>query len=254
MPQLRDARAPEGLRLYAIGDVHGRLDLLREMHARIGADLVRRPCRAFRVIHLGDYIDRGPDSAGVIAHLIEFAQDGDAACLCGNHDLYPLSFLQDPGKSAEHWFAYGGLEALASYGVDAFAPGLGLRSAKAVRKAFASALPPEHLAFLRGLSFMERQGDYLFVHAGLRPKVRIEKQKIGDLVMIREPFLSHEGDFGAVVVHGHTVSPEPVIRANRVGLDTKAYATGLLSCLVLEDVEKGLLTASGYAPLTFDAA
>lgn len=249
MPLLSEARAPEGLRLYAIGDVHGRLDLLREMHARIGADLVRRPCRAFRVIHLGDYIDRGPDSAGVIAHLIEFVRDGDAVCLAGNHDLYPIAFLDDPLKAAEQWFAFGGLEALASYGVDAYAPGLGLRSSKAIRKAFAGALPPDHLAFLRSLPFMERHGDYLFVHAGVRPKVKLEKQKVGDLVMIREPFLSHEGDFGAVVVHGHTTSPAPVIRPNRVGLDTKAYASGVLSCLVLEDVEKGLLTPEGYAPL-----
>ena len=249
MPFLSDARAPEGLRLYAIGDVHGRLDLLREMHARVAADLVRRPCGAFRVIHLGDYIDRGPDSAGVIEHLIEFTRDGDAVCLCGNHDLYPTAFLDNPLKAGEQWFAYGGVEALASYGVEPFAKGLGLRPFKAIRKAFAEALPDAHLAFLRGLPFMERHGDYLFVHAGVRPKVRIEKQKIGDLVMIREPFLSHEGDFGAVVVHGHTTGPKPVIRRNRIGLDTKAHASGVLSCLVLEGAEKGLLGPAGYAPL-----
>ncbi len=249
MPFLADARAPEGLRLYAIGDIHGRLDLLRAMHVRIAADLVRRPCGAFRVIHLGDLIDRGPDSAGVIEHLIEFNRDGDAVCLCGNHDLYMTAFLDDPHKAGEHWLAFGGVEALESYGVQAHAPGVGMRPFKTLRRALAAALPDAHRAFLRSLPFMERHGDYVFVHAGLRPGIAIPKQKIGDLVMIREPFLSHRGDFGAVVVHGHTTSPDVVVRPNRIGVDTKAYASGLLSCVVLEGASKGLLGPGGYAPL-----
>ena len=103
MPDLVTARAPEGLRLYAIGDIHGRLDLLREMHGRIAADLAHRPCRRFRIIHLGDYIDRGPDSAGVIEHLVDFVRDGDAVCLAGNHDLYLVEFLENPAAVGELW-------------------------------------------------------------------------------------------------------------------------------------------------------
>jgi serine/threonine protein phosphatase 1 len=249
MPVLRDARAPEGLRLYAIGDVHGRLDLLRQAHGRIAADLARRPCRRFRVIHLGDYVDRGPDSAGVIEHLIEFCRDGDAVCLAGNHDLYVPAFLRDPWDAGEDWLAFGGIETLASYGVDVALPGLGARSLKAIRKAFDAALPASHRAFFMGLPFTERHGDYLFVHAGVRPGVKLEKQKVADLTWIREPFLTHAGDFGAVVVHGHTVSPEPVVRRNRIGVDTKAYASGRLTCLALEAADKGFLTAEGYAPI-----
>ncbi len=253
MPLLKDARAPAGLRLYAIGDIHGRLDLLRDAHARIAADLVRRPCARYRVIHTGDYVDRGPDNAGVVAHLIEFIRDGEAVCLAGNHDLYVTAFLKKPSEVGAQWLANGGEQTLASYGVDVGMPGLGLRSMKAVRKAFAAALPPEHKAFFETLDFHEQHGDYLFVHAGIRPGTPLRKQKVADLTFIREPFLSDPRDHGFVVVHGHTTSPEPVIRPNRIGIDTKAYASGVLTCLVLEDVEKGFLTASGYAPICLEA-
>ena len=245
MPLLRDARAPDGLRLYAIGDVHGRLDLLREMHARIAADLVRRPCRAFRVIHLGDYIDRGPDSAGVIAHLHEFCRDGDAVCLAGNHDRFLLGFLDKPADWGAVWLDNGGVAALASWGVDA---GLS-RPLKALRAELEAALPAEHRAFMAAMPLTERHGDYLFVHAGLRPGVALAKQKPRDLTGIREPFLDWDGDHGVIVVHGHTPGPEPVVRPNRIGIDTKAFASGVLSCLVLEGAEKGFLAPEGHAPL-----
>lgn len=249
MPFLDDARAPEGLRLYAIGDIHGRLDLLRDMHARLARDLVRRRCARFRVIHLGDYVDRGPESAGVVEHLVEFCRDGDAVCLAGNHDLYVTRFLKDPVATGAHWLHFGGVEALASYGIDAAMPGLGLRSMKALRKALVAALPPAHLDFFNALPFIERHGDYIFVHAGLRPGVKVERQKPADLTYIREPFLSHAGDFGGVVIHGHTAGDDPVIRPNRIGIDTRAYASGRLTCLVLEGAQKGFLAAEGYAPL-----
>lgn len=253
MPLLKDARTPAGLRIYAIGDIHGRLDLLRDAHARVAADLVRRPCARYRVIHTGDYVDRGPDSAGVIAHLIEFTRDGEAVCLAGNHDLFVTAFLNNPAGSGAQWLDNGGVETLASYGVDAAMPGLGLRSMKAVRKAFAAALPPDHLAFFGSLGLFEQHGDYLFVHAGVRPGVALRKQKASDLTFIREPFLSDPRDHGFVVVHGHTTGPAPVIRPNRIGIDTKAYASGVLTCLVLEDGAKGFLDAEGYAPIPLQA-
>jgi serine/threonine protein phosphatase 1 len=246
---LADARGPDDLRLYAIGDIHGRLDLLRQAHGRIAADLARRPCRRFRIIHLGDVIDRGPDSAGVVEHLIEFCRDGDATVLAGNHDLYAPAFLKDPGEVGEHWLAFGGLETLASYGVEAYAPGTGMRSFKQLRKAFEAALPPAHRVFFDSLAFTERHGDFLFVHAGVRPGVKLEKQKIADLTWIREPFLSHDGDFGAVVVHGHTIAPAPVVRPNRIGIDTKAYASGRLTCLAIEGAEKGFIGEDGFVPV-----
>ena len=245
MPFLRDARAPEGVRLYAIGDIHGRLDLLRETHAAIAADLVRRPVPAFRVIHLGDMIDRGPDSAGVVEHLIEFCRDGDAVCLAGNHDLFVTRFLAKPADVAGQWLDNGGEEALESYGLKLSQ----LKSLKQVRKAFAEALPETHLRFFESLPLCERHGDYLFVHAGVRPGVPLDKQKAQDLTTIREPFLGSMIDHGVVVIHGHTPAAAPVVRVNRIGIDTKAYASGRLTCLVLEGADKGFLNAYGYAPM-----
>ena len=253
MPLLKDARTPDGLRIYAIGDIHGRIDLLRAAHVRVAADLVRRPCARYRVIHTGDYVDRGPDSAGVIAHLIEFTRDGEATCLAGNHDLFVTAFLKKPAECGAQWLENGGVEALASYGVDAGAPGVGLRPLKAIRKAFAAALPPAHLAFLETLKLFEQHGDYLFVHAGVRPGVALRKQKVFDLTFIREPFLSDPRDHGFVVIHGHTTSPAPVVRPNRIGIDTKAYASGVLTCLVLEDDAKGFLGDEGYAQIRLEA-
>lgn len=254
MVTLATARAPEGLRLYAIGDVHGRLDLLREMHARIAADLARRPCRRFRVIHLGDYIDRGPDSAGVIDHLIDFTLDGDAVCLAGNHDLYLRDFLADPDRIGDVWLRYGGDEALLSWGIDPMANDLRNRPVRALHAAFSAALPESHRAFLARLPLFEQHGDYVFVHAGVRPGLALHKQREADLTTIRDPFLTHTGSFGFVVIHGHTVVPTPCIRPNRIGLDTKAYASGVLSCVVLEAGAKGFLLPGGYRPLDLPEA
>ena len=249
MPWLSDARGPDDLRLYAIGDIHGRLDLLRAAHARVAEDLARRPCRAFRVIHLGDYVDRGPDSAGVVSHLIEVVRDGDGVCLAGNHDVFVTAFLADPEEAGDPWLSYGGEETLRSYGVDPLAPELAGGSMATLRDAFAARLPRAHRAFFESLPFHERHGDFLFVHAGLRPDRPLERQTPRDLTFIREPFLSHEGDFGVVVVHGHTISETPDLRPNRVGLDTGAYRTGRLTTFVIEGAEKGFLEADGYAPL-----
>ena len=249
MPFLADAAGPEDMRIYAIGDVHGRLDLLRETHARIAVDIVRRPCRHFRVIHLGDYIDRGPDSAGVVEHLIEFCRDGDAVCLAGNHDLYLLKFLDAPAEIGATWLDNGGDAALASWGIGVYDAELRAKPTKALRDAFAAALPLRHRVFFENLAIHERHGDFLFVHAGVRPGVTLEKQKKADLTFIREPFLSSEADHGFVVIHGHTAGSRPVIRPNRVCIDTRAYASGVLTCFVVDGAAKGFLTPDGYAPL-----
>ena len=249
MPLLDSARGPDGVRLYAIGDIHGRLDLLRETHARIAQDLIRRPCRHFRILHLGDYVDRGPDSAGVVEFLIEARRDGDAECLAGNHDLVLLKFLAEPDEFGDAFLSYGGEETLASYGVDPLSAELRSAPLRALRDAFAAALPETHRAFFGSLPFTERQGDFLFVHAGVRPGVPLETQRVQDVTFIREPFLSHAGDFGAVVVHGHTITRAPEVRPNRVGIDTGAWKSGRLTTFVVEGSEKGFLDPEGYAPL-----
>ncbi len=249
MPFLSDARGPDDLRLYAIGDVHGRLDLLRAAHGRIAADITRRPCRAFRVIHLGDYIDRGPDSAGVVSHLIEVCRDGDGVCLAGNHDLLAPSFLRNPGESADFWLTWGGDATLRSYGVDVDAPELAGKPWREVRDVFEAALPESHARFFDTLKFHESHGDFLFVHAGVRPGVRVEKQTPSDVTMIREPFLSDERDHGCVVVHGHTITETPDVRPNRIGIDTGAWRTGRLTTLVIDGPRKAFLDEAGYVPI-----
>jgi serine/threonine protein phosphatase 1 len=246
---LDDARGPDGLRIYAVGDIHGRVDLLRETLARISSDLVRRPTARFRIIFLGDYVDRGPDSAGVVDLLIEATADGDGVCLAGNHDIWLTAFLSHPQEAGDLWLRWGGEETLVSYGVDPYAPEFLGKSHRRLCDAFAAALPESHRAFFSNLPFAERQGDFLFVHAGVRPGRPLEKQTPRDLTEIREPFLSYDGDFGAVVVHGHTIAEAPEVRPNRVGLDTGAYRTGRLSTLVIDGGDKGLLEAQGYAPL-----
>lgn len=230
-PALAPASLPPGQRVYAVGDVHGCLDQLDEMHQRIVADLRARPCAQVLVIHLGDYIDRGPDSAGVIGRLIAPfpAPPGmpspAVVNLVGNHEDLLLNALAGRRMEAEIWLGNGGHAALASWGVAPRTP----------PKQWAQAIPPPHLEFLRTLALTHRAGGYLFVHAGIRPGLRLEDQTRQDLLWIREPFLSATAAHEAVVVHGHTPEePHPVVRANRIGLDTGAVLGGALSCAILE--------------------
>jgi len=249
---LPEARAPEGLRLYAIGDVHGRADLLAEMHIRIARDLARRPVPDWRVIHLGDYIDRGPDAARVLSLLADYWRGGHAEFMVGNHDTFLRDFLTDPeGADLDLWIINSGGHTLRSFGVD---PLLATLSGDPVvfQQLCASVdamVPAEVKAFLAALKPIVRHGDYVFVHAGVRPGVPLEEQAVEDLVWIREPFLSSRADFGAVVVHGHTPVDAVEVRPNRIGIDTGAVFSGLLSCLVLEGAERHLLGAQGLEPL-----
>jgi serine/threonine protein phosphatase 1 len=187
-------------------------------------------------VHLGDYVDRGADSAGVVARLAGGAAVPDLRTvnLMGNHEHMMLAAIASGETEAvELWLANGGAETLLSWGVP--------RSAQP--KDWAGYLPAQHLLFLRDLAGRHVAGGYLFVHAGVRPGVPLERQSRHDLMWIREPFLSSKGAFGAVVVHGHTPRPDPVVRTNRIGIDTGAVMGGLLTCVVLEADRLGFITA-----------
>lgn len=225
-----------GTRVYAIGDIHGRLDLLMTLREQIADDARAAGAADNVLVYLGDYVDRGPDSRGVLDALIGAPLPGFRTIhLKGNHEVLLLAFLAEPERAAKVWLHNGGEETLASYGISTRG------SADEVRAAFAAALPPPHLTFLQGLALHHVEGGYLFVHAGIRPGVPLERQVEEDLLWIRGPFLNSTADHGHLVVHGHTPADEPAIRPNRIGIDTWAYATGTLSCLVLWDAERRIL-------------
>ena len=234
-----DARGPEGMVVYAIGDVHGRLDLLAEMHAQIAAEIIRRRPADWRIVHLGDYVDRGPDSKGVIEFLIrQTAADGRMMSLVGNHDIGFLDFLADP--EPEGLFAtYGGVQTARSYGVEL--DFLDMDGFRASARALDAAVPRSHRDFLRALKFSVIFGDFFFCHAGIRPGVALDAQDPLDLIWIRGEFHGHLELYPKVVVHGHTPVPEPEVCANRVNVDTGAFASGRLTALVIDGAEKNLL-------------
>jgi serine/threonine protein phosphatase 1 len=232
---------PKGELIYAVGDIHGRSDLLAELLLKIEADAAMRLAAKKRLIFLGDYVDRGPDSRGVVEILLHgLPSDFSAHFLKGNHEALLLGFLADASR-LDQWRYNGGEETMASYGVDVG----GLKQARAApeawREAFASALPPTHLDFLQGLDLLIPADDYLFVHAGLRPGVPLEAQSETDLIWIRDEFLESTKSFGKVVVHGHTPALEPVMRPNRIGIDTGAVFSGRLTALRLQDGERSFL-------------
>jgi serine/threonine protein phosphatase 1 len=224
---------PKGLRIYAIGDVHGRLDLLENLLGLIKADLAQYP--TLRPVHvfLGDYIDRGDRSRETIDRLIEHGAEHESVFLKGNHEVIAIACLSDRGK-IDQWLRLGGMETLASYGV---APELfaNRRQAAGTQLAFHNALPPTHFRFFRNLQDSFSCGDYFFVHAGAKPNILLSRQKESDLLWIRGEFLSSAYDFGKIIIHGHTPSLEVEVRPNRINIDTGAFATGRLTCLVLED-------------------
>ena len=238
----RPVGLPDGVRLYAVGDIHGRLDLLETMHADIIDDLALNPIAAPEIIYVGDYCDRGPSTSGVIARLLAPPAGLPAAIhLKGNHEDIWLSFLEDPGVM-DNWVHLGGLATLESYGVPTSAIDHG-RGAEAARDALIEAMPPAHLEFLRGLPTRHQRAPYFFCHAGVKPGVPLDAQKDRDLIWIRREFLDSTRDHGARVVHGHTPCDAPEILANRINVDTGAYATGRLTCAVLEGDGVRILTA-----------
>lgn len=238
----RAAQAPPDTLVYAVGDIHGRLDLLRLAHQRIVADSQPSTARRKLVVYVGDYIDRGPDSRRVVDLLLDEPLPGfQAIHLRGNHEQALLDFLGDSDVAAE-WFFYGGGATLESYGVAPPAPGGGPTALVALQADFKASLPERHLAFYKSLALAHREGDYLFVHAGIRPGVALSAQSAHDLLWIRDSFLQSNADHGAIVVHGHTITPRPEIKSNRIGIDTGAYSTGRLTCLRLERDEREFLS------------
>ncbi len=240
------ASAPEGARLYAIGDIHGRLDLLESLLGLIEGDQKGRAELPVTLIFLGDYIDRGPDSKGVVDRLIRgFSPACTPVFLKGNHEALLLSFLKDP-FSGLNWLRNGGDAALLSYGVGRetrqIAFGDGPSGLAEAQRQFEAVLPEDHLRFYEGLKPFYRCGDYFFAHAGVRPNVPLDQQSEDDLIWIRKEFLKSTEDFGAVVVHGHTPMRNPEDLQNRVGLDTFAFRTGKLTAAGFEGTERWFLS------------
>jgi len=239
--EAQTARAPEGVRIYAIGDVHGRADLLAQLAQIISDDLARSPVERVITVFLGDYVDRGPGSAAVLERLAAADFPTAIATLRGNHEATMLQFLQDPDV-LENWRQYGGLETLASYGVNVREIMRG-RGFDAAREALWQAMPKAHHDFLNGTLMSWSAGDYFFAHAGVKPHVPLETQDERDLLWIRDEFLSFRGSFdGKVVVHGHTPMDAPELLANRINVDTGAYATGVLTCVALDGAERRILS------------
>jgi len=237
---------PDGYRAYAVGDVHGRIDLLEELLAKIEADIGARRKRETFVIFLGDLIDRGPDSAAVVERLRTYSP-GDATVifLCGNHEEVMLRVVAgERGGLLADWLKFGGAECLLSYGLDPAA--LTIKAEGDALDAIKAAVPQAHADFLGSFADTLRFGDYLFVHAGIRPGLAVAEQSQADLRWIREPFLDDTKDHGFVVVHGHTISSKVEVRANRIGLDTGAYRTGTLTALAIEGSERWFLDTAPH--------
>ncbi len=236
--------APDGVTIYAIGDIHGCDRQLSAIHQRIDADLARRNPAAPVEVYLGDYIDRGPGSAQVLDRLIDRAASRQAVFLRGNHETYIDDFLNGEVALA-HWQSLGGYETLMSYGINAYRMLREEEGEPAIRKAFAAALPDRHRTFLASLSNQHFIGRYQFVHAGVRPGIAPEDQAEEDLLWIRDAFLNHDGDFGYCVVHGHTPVRKPEFRPNRINIDTGAFATGVLTCIRIDETGAHLLEGDG---------
>jgi serine/threonine protein phosphatase 1 len=228
-----------GLRVYAIGDIHGRLDLLDAILDAIDTDLRNRPHDRVKLVFLGDYVDRGAQSAGVIYRLIEVMQSYDAVCLMGNHELMFATFLDQP-HTLDQWLSTGAAATLSSYGITPPSHPTAAQ-AEALCDTLRRAMPLAHRVFLSNRPLTSVCGDYLFVHAGIRHGLPLSRQGEADLVWIRHDFTNSDEPFEKFVVHGHTPVPTPEVRPNRINIDTGAFATGRLSCLVLEGDGRWLL-------------
>lgn len=233
---------PPRARAYAIGDVHGRLDLLRDLLEQIDEDSRAHPCEREFVIFLGDLIDRGPDSAGVI-ELLDTVRGNlpNPVFLMGNHEEMMLRVLGGESGQFWDWMRFGGYECAQSYGVEVGR--LATLDAAAAAADVRAAIPPAHLAFVESFADSFRFGDYAFVHAGIRPGIALEKQTVADLRWIREDFLASTVQHPHVVVHGHTIAGEPDEHPNRIGIDTGAYASGVLTAIRLEGTTRKYLRA-----------
>lgn len=238
------ALLPQGVRVYAVGDIHGCASELDALIDSIVRDRRNWNGRA-HLLFVGDYVDRGPDSKGVVDRMLDLPDGFEICYLRGNHDQTLLDFLADPSVFRA-WRDFGGRETLLSYGVTP--PRFEEMSAfEEARDRFRAALPASHLAFFEALPLFARIGGYFFVHAGVRPGIGLDRQNTEDLLWIRDEFLVSPEQFGMVVVHGHTPTPQPVRRHNRIGIDTGCYATQVLSAAVLEGNGCRFISTSGGA-------
>lgn len=233
---------PPGQRVYAVGDVHGRADLFVALVAAINEDDLRRnglqAVADTTVVLLGDLIDRGPDSATVLSLAQQWQRERPVHILCGNHEEMLLESLTDL-DTLRAYLRYGGCETLLSFGIalDVYLAA----TFEELQVLMLSSIPMPVIEFIRSFEEQLLIGDYLFVHAGIRPGVPQEAQERTDLLWIREPFLSYGQTLGAVVVHGHTISKQPTFREHRIGIDTGAYATGILTAIGLEGDQRWLI-------------
>ncbi len=240
LPAVPAPAVPQGQRIYAIGDVHGCAALFDAVLAAIESDDADRAPADTAIVLLGDLIDRGPDSAGVIARARALQQRRNVRLLMGNHEEMFLAALDDD-QTLRDFLRYGGRQTALSYGIDPAA--YHAADVAEVGVLLRSHVPADDVAFVAGFEHSVRIGDYLFVHAGVRPGVALEDQKPSDMHWIRGPFLSATDGYGAVVVHGHTIFAKPEIMAGRIGIDTGAYSSGRLTALGLEGTRRWLIEA-----------
>lgn len=237
-PKVRGPAVPPGQRVYAVGDIHGRLDLFDAMIAAIERDDAGSSPAATTVVLLGDLVDRGPDSAAVLARASEWQRRRSVRILCGNHEeMFLASF--DNREVLRHFLQFGGRETLASYGIEA--QPRKKQEFDELQALMRQRVPEEDLAFMRSFENFVEIGGYAFVHAGILPEIGLDKQSQEDLRWIREPFLSFAEPHSHVVVHGHTVNQEVELRDNRIGIDTGAFSSGCLTALVLEGTGRRLI-------------
>ncbi|MBD3730589.1 MAG: serine/threonine protein phosphatase [Sphingomonadales bacterium] len=230
-----NASIPPGERYYVIGDIHGRLDLFDELIHAIEEDDLEAPDAQTTVVLLGDLVDRGPDSRGVIARAREWQAQRKVRVLAGNHeDMFLLSF--DDTEVLRHFLKHGGRETILSYGLDRET--YNRATLEEVQQMMAEVVPTSDQDFIRSFEECVVAGDYLFVHAGIDPEAPLEQQKRHDMLWIREPFLRHADPLSHVVVHGHTIVDEVDERPNRIGIDTGAFRSDRLTALVLEGTRR----------------
>ena len=245
------ASVPDGQRIYAVGDIHGRVDLLERLHQSIREHAVKDSAKFTQtIVYLGDYVDRGFNSKEVIDFLLDARlEDFSPVYLKGNHEDVLLRFLEDPSLGPA-WFAIGGNATALSYGVRIPRELSGAEKFQYVRQELRRLIPPDHLAFFKRLDLSYEAGDYFFVHAGIRCGVPLELQDPQDLLWIRDEFLKRDQNCGKVIVHGHSITHRPEVKSNRIGIDTGAYATNTLTCLVLESASRGFISTDVNNPAT----
>jgi serine/threonine protein phosphatase 1 len=242
VPEAPPTSVPPGQRVYAIGDIHGRRDVFETMIAMIEADDQARGPAQTTVILLGDLIDRGPDSAGVIAAARAWSAQRTVRCLAGNHEEMFLASFTDEG-TLRHFLRYGGRETLLSYPItpEEYGP----VTLDELQDLMRARIPAEDIAYIEAMEDLIRIGDYVFVHAGIRPQDPLEDQRVADLRWIRGEFFDDPTPRDFAVVHGHTITPEPGLYPHRIAIDTGAYASGRLTAIGLEGSDRWLLTAEG---------